>query len=540
MSDNEDEVTKESSLDENHDDDEESGGDGAADDETSRRADDDNESGGSSHSLQMKILALQLQLKNKEEQMENLQTERKERVLLARGQFFAQLQDVLGTNRVAYTNGFDGICGRIRGPGDKDDAASSRWRAQRFPKYKSLELELLAKVKDTNATADDLSYVSNSASSKGSYKSRNSLSKEVRDVIEDQKENKLLRAQSSSGLSRSSGEPTDADSFAKMVDAGTVTNVAHLLAGNKTCSPTMGIFTQTIIGYDFEGEMDRQIEKAEGNSTKIALIEKRKKILQNLAFHQREYKGFCNLPNNMIAVPKGGHEKFFDTDCDWIIAPIMPFEKLIHWHHKMGGYWVMFIAGSFTKRDNQAYTNFLQASTSDKEGEHVYVKGVRERCSKPDVDQGIKNISIFIKAFADLATGRGHDKLTPFDLMDRGAEPPGLKGLKSVQRKLQNDEMVTVPILRAYDEEKTQVLKVFIDCKDLTKIPEPMAVAAKGALNLMEMNGERATPACAESSSVGEDSHVSSVDQISFRTPTASCQESSDVPDYISIVTPSP
>ena len=61
----------------------------------------------------------------------------------------------------------------------------------------------------------------------------------------------------------------------------------------------------------------------------------------------------------------------------------------------MGGYWVMFIAGSFTKRD-QANINFLQASTSDKEGEHVYVNGVQEQCSKLDVDQGIKNISIFI------------------------------------------------------------------------------------------------------------------------------------------------
>ena len=120
-------------------------------------------------------------------------------------------------------------------------------------------------------------------------------------------------------MSHSSGEPTNAHSFAKMVNARTVTNIAqHLLAGNKTCLPTMGIFTQTRIGYNFEGEMDCQIKKVEGSSTRIALIEKQKKILQNLAFHQRDYKGFCNLPKNMIAVPKGSHKKFFDTTCNLI------------------------------------------------------------------------------------------------------------------------------------------------------------------------------------------------------------------------------
>ena len=50
-----------------------------------------------------------------------------------------------------------------------------------------------------NATADNLSYVSNSCLNKGSYKSCHSLSKEVRDVVEDQRKNKLVRAQSSSG-----------------------------------------------------------------------------------------------------------------------------------------------------------------------------------------------------------------------------------------------------------------------------------------------------------------------------------------------------
>ena len=109
--------------------------------------------------------------------------------------------------------------------------------------------------------------------------------------------------------------------------------------------------------------------------------------------------------------------------------------------------------------------------------------------------------------------------MTPFDLIDRGAQPPGLQGLKTVQRKLANAKIVTVPILRAFNEEKMQVLKVFIDYKDPKKIPKPMSVAAKGALNLMELNQEKATPTCGESSSVREDSDVvSSVDQISYPT----------------------
>lgn len=200
----------------------------------------------------------------------------------------------------------------------------------------------------------------------------------------------------------------------------------------------------------------------------------------------------------------------------------------------------MFIAGNFTKRDSQAYINFIQASTSKKEGEHVYVSGARERCDRADVEQGITVLEAFVKAFADLATGRGEKKLTPFDLIMENARPANLDEIKATRDTLGKEQMVTVPFLKFFDEETTQVLKVFIDHDNPVTLPEPMAVASKGALNLMEMNKEKVILACGEASSAGEESDSSSTGQSSFRTPTPSSQERSDIPEYVSILTPSP
>ncbi|CAB9516445.1 expressed unknown protein [Seminavis robusta] len=519
--------------------------------------------------LKAQIEALELQVLKESEEKQVLQTqltieqaEKKERVLLARGEYFTQLRDVLGTERVDFTGGFRAICSRVHGGGAR------RWREKRLPEYTTLELELLAKVADVNVTADNFSYTSKSASDRESIAEKgghSKLSKEEKDVIQNKRKNKLLRAQSSSGLSRSSKSGSEAatDPGVKMIDIGTVTNAAHLLAGNNSCSPTMGIFVQAIIGCDLEAKTNEQIRAAAvlvargGDTRRLGdLVAKQKKVLQNLAYHQRHYKGFCNIANNLIQVPKGGHEKFFDIDCDWVIAPIMPFSDIIGWNPETvqwrppeeRGYWVMFIAGTFTKIDTGAYINFLNASTSEKEGEQVYTPGERERCSRPDVEQGIANLSAFIKAFADLATGRKANredaaKLTPFDLIDDNARPPNLDQVTAARDKLAMDWLVTVPTLKAFDQEKTQVLKVFLRHENPHLLPEPMAVAGKGALNFMEMIGEKPVPACGESSiveysesSADQESDASSIDQISIQTPS----KQTGIPDCITIVTPSP
>lgn len=288
--------------------------------------------------LKAQIEALELQVIKESKEKQVLQTEKKERVLLARGEYFTQLRDVLGTERVDFTGGFRAICGRMHGGG------ASRWREKRLPEYTTLESELLAKVADVNVTSDDLSYASKSPSDRESIAEkggRSKLSKEDKDVIQNKRKNKLLRAQSSSGLSRSSRSGSEAatDPGVKMIDIGTVTNAAHLLAGNNSCSPTMGIFVQAIIGCDLEAKTNEHIRAAAalvargGDTRRLAdLVAKQKKVLQNLAYHRRHYKGFCNIANNLIQVPKGGHEKFFDIDCDWVIAPIMPFSDIIGWN----------------------------------------------------------------------------------------------------------------------------------------------------------------------------------------------------------------
>jgi hypothetical protein len=470
-----------------------------------------------------------------------------ERSLLATGKYFTQLKDVLGNDRVGYNDGFHQICGRIRKGKD------SIWHKSRFPAYTTLELQLMAIATNKGLKADDMSYVSASVSKSSHVSQKNghdNMSKEEKAAVDDSEKNHFERARSSNGRSRKSGDTDASASGVKLINAGTVTNAGHLLAGNDSCSPTMGIFVQAIIGKDFEAVMNRQIRTAARHSVNLEpLFAKLKKVLQQLAYHQRAFKGFCNLVNNLVQVPKGGHEMFFDKVCDWIIVPIMPLDEIIDWYHGKGGYWVMFIAGGITETDTDAYMNFLQASTSAKKGEHVYVKGERERCSKSDVEEGIKNLTTFITAFADLATGRetsrGEKKLTPFDLITQGSAPSNLEKLKVARDKLQRDKLVTVPTLKAFDEERTHIIKLFLEHEDSTVLPEPMAVAAKGALNFMEMNDEKATPGCGESSCIEEESNASSsksssIGGSSLLTPKALRQESSDIPEYVTIVTPSP
>jgi hypothetical protein len=507
-------------------------------------------------SWKKKFEALQLENARKDEEIQKLKALYEEgaavdneRSLLATGKYFTQLKDVLGNDRVGYNDGFDQICGRIRKGKD------STWHKSRFPAYTTLELQLMEIAKNADLKADDMSYVSVSVSNKSHVSQKNghdNMSKEEKAAVDDSRKNHLERARSSNGRSRKSGDTDASAPGVKLINAGTVTSAGHLLAGNDSCSPTMGIFVQAIIGKDFEAVMNRQIRTAARDDIENLepLIAKKKKILQQLAYHQRAFKGFCNLVNNLVQVPKGGHEMFFDKVCDWIIVPIMPLDEIIDWYHEKGGYWVMFIAGGITETDTDAYMNFLQASTSAKKGEHVYVKGERERCSKSDVEEGIKNLTTFITAFADLATGRVatgrvDTKMTPFDLITKGSAPSNLEKLKVARDKLQRDKLVTVPTLTAFDEERTHIIKLFLEHEDSTVLPEPMAVAAKGALNFMEMNDEKATPGCGESSCIEEESNASSsksssIGGSSLLTPKALRQESSDIPEYVTIVTPSP
>lgn len=511
----------------------------------------------SSHAyLRAKISALELEIQKMQVERQKMQTVKDEQHLLANGEYFAQLRDVLDTDKVDFTGGFRAICGRI------DGGKTNPWRKGRFPSYKSLELELSAKVANAKVTDDDMSYASLSVSSREHISQRGGqgkLSKEEKAEIENTQKNWKIRAVNSlsSGTGRTSEDSSvNSGTGVKIVDTGVATSTGHLIAGNDSCSPTMGIFVQAIIGKDFEATMDSQIRillKNQGLSDDekynqcAALTAKKKKILQNLAY------GFCNLENNVVQVPKGGHEKFFDEDCAWITVPIMPLHEIIDWHYGKGGYWVMFIAGSFEKSDTAAYINFIQASRSAKEGEHVYIAGQREKCTRAEADEGIRNLTAFIKAFADLATGRGEKKMTPFDLVADNTRKilPNLPALRAAAAHLEVDGKVTVPILRDFEEQDFQILKVFIGHHDLSVLPEPMAVAAKGCLNVMALTGERATPCCGEasiitndsdasfseqssSSIITNDSDASYIEQSSSVTPT----KKSDIPEFVCVVTP--
>lgn len=84
------------------------------------------------------------------------------------------------------------------------------------------------------------------------------LTKDDKIAIENVRKKKWKnRAVNGSGASRDSKYSSmNSDTGVEIVDSGVVTNTGHLIVGNNSCSPTMGIFVQAIIGEDFEATMD--------------------------------------------------------------------------------------------------------------------------------------------------------------------------------------------------------------------------------------------------------------------------------------------
>lgn len=238
---------------------------------------------------------------------------------------------------------------------------------------------------------------------------------------------------------------------------------------------------------------------------------------------------------------------FFDQGCNWIIVPVMPLKDILEWHPKKGDYWVMFFAGSLTEPDYPAYRNLIQASQSEKDEEDIYVDGERERCTEAEVHHGIKALCAFVRALADLATGRGENKLTPLDLIREDNKPNELTKLKEARGDLQKKKKVMVPKMKQIDfnDNPPEILKLRICHKyDASKLPEPMAFAAKGALNFMSLTGQKATPACGERKGDEEDSDEedseSSAELSPIAAPMTPRPEERSIPQSISVVIPSP
>ena len=438
--------------------------------------------------------------------VQELRTKLTVRDRLGKGTFFAQMKDVIERETIPFEGGFEAICARF---------ADKTWRKSRFQAYNNLVTELENKVSDADVLAEALTLESESVSNQ-SLGTKSDLSREEKDVKSNRERDMVLKKQQRSNANAHRADPSF-NAGVCLIESGTETNTAHLLAGNVTCSPTVGILAQPIVGKDFEAAMDKQIKTVEGRenvedkSGKVKALQAKKiKILQQLAYHKRDpYKGFINLENNWVQVPKQGHETFFDEGCNWIIVPVMPLEDILGWHHGKGEYWVMFIAGNLTETDYSAYRNLLQASQSEKDGEDVYVEGEREQCSEDEVRNGIKNLRAFVCALADLATGRGENKLTPFDLILEDKKPRELGDLMAARDELQTKKTVIVPKLKeiSFENNGPEILKLRIRHNfDTSKLTEPMAFAAKGALNFMSLTGQKATPACRKRNGDEEDS----------------------------------
>jgi len=484
-------------------------------------------------------------------------------VKIGEGLFFTQMMDIVGVTPEPFAGAFDAICGRM---GD------TKWRQNRFREYNRLEAEVLTKAEDQNVEADDLTLSSMSISDDDLSRKPDKTTNE-QSLQDIRTKNKVATKNDGRAMNFLNDCP-DKNEAVMLIRGGTNSNRAHLLPDNKTCSPTMGIIVQAILGFDLEAKMEKQIKtarKTPENEEKVKkLRDKEIRLLQQLAYHKKGYRGFCYLENNTIYIPQSGHELFFDKECSWLFAPIMPLDEMINWHPDKSEYWLMIICGKLQECDNEAYKNLIQFA-----GVEGYTSGEREKCGRTEVETGLRNIGFFVKALADIATGRGSDKLTPFDLLtgsedkskvdssnkdnseksDRKSresqlENSDIQKIRFAARGLASAKEVKVPFLKEGVEENTMnIMKVRIYQKHkfTQKLPDPLAFAIKSAMNLMHQTGEKATPGCLKKDHDGDDdsddssdrSEESDVSSVIWGQMTPQTPEPSGVPPCsVVVVTP--
>ena len=263
---------------------------------------------------------------------------------------------------------------------------------------------------------------------------------------------------------------------------------AHMIPKSKVCSPTYGIFAQAVLGIDLEAD-DGPFA---GNEQLL------KEALQQLACGSTEDKNFGlkNLQHNLLAMP-WGHGIFLDDNPLWMVIPILSVDGMKNWRTGRE-YWVMVIAGSMPNVDDSDAEVYKALVTVG------YEKSVREKCTWEDIQLATELLCNLVKAHADVLTGRlkrdgtRSSRITPIDLFHNNFA--GNTRLEVLSKRHQmnetlnelKDHKVKVPHMRDAGDKDWEVLKVHLT----GKIPDPMLVATKAAINWSARCGQKLLPSC--------------------------------------------
>jgi hypothetical protein len=111
-----------------------------------------------------------------------------------------------------------------------------------------------------------------------------------------------------------------------------------------------------------EKDGQRRAEKIE------SLKEKRNKLLQASIVKHENPRGLMHLDYNILRIPKGGHEEYFDKEPAWFVIPDMDVAGTLDWDPKKP-YKVMVVAGcQDTEKDEQVkfYRESLRGQDHEK------------------------------------------------------------------------------------------------------------------------------------------------------------------------------
>jgi hypothetical protein len=295
---------------------------------------------------------------------------------------------------------------------------------------------------------------------------------------QDKLEPRLKKSESSRSASQTDTEPK------KDVFGDPLGEKAHLIPQLFICAPFYGIFSQAILGVDLEKYYE---------NNRPELIKALQQVVSGRVKEKRVQTGLRYSPLNLLMLPQR-HCDFFDDRPVLVVVPILDLEKVKHWTEGEE-YWVMFIAGR-SKKDPDDYTNEYWYKKRIFAGNLDYEENKRERCDSNDINKATTLLSQFVKAHADVLTGRGGNRLTPLDLFvnDLDQEVNKRKNmLNDTVEKLRNN-VVKVPVVKDNTGRNWEVMKIYLT----VDIPDPALVATKAAINWSARCDQNLLPSCSD------------------------------------------
>jgi hypothetical protein len=273
---------------------------------------------------------------------------------------------------------------------------------------------------------------------------------------------------------------------------------AHCHPHSTVCAPVYGIFSQAILGVDFEKdlphgpELIRTLQQTSCGKTGASKVE----------------TGLRFSPYNLVNL-QTNHARFYDNAPILMLVPIEHDENFVKNWKPEQSYWVACFVGTWGSSTAVETNNYWWSQiTSNIET----AANKRKKCTPKDIGNAVNLLTRYTKAHADILagrgggvdpmTGKGARNYTPIDLFDGDSDRRA--ALLEVQKELVSTGTVRVPTYEA--GKKAVLMKV-----NLTKvstggcIPDPALLASKAAINWSFRRGQKLLPACRKSGEIDED-----------------------------------